>query len=55
LSQSGFNKSQFSLKLSNRYDVLHDYDEEENNIVKRRWQGFEMTYKEMAEELLDYR
>ena len=46
LQQSAI-KTQFTLKLKNRYDVLHDYDEVEA-VVKRKWQDFEDAYKEAA-------
>ena len=47
-------KTQFQLKLRNKYDVLQDYDEVED-VVESKWQDFEDAYKETAKDVLGYR
>ena len=34
-------KAQFSLKLRNKYDILQDYDETNDEEVEKQWQDFE--------------
>ena len=38
-------KTQFSLKLRNKYDILQDYDETDEEVVEKQWQDFEDAYK----------
>ena len=45
---------QFSIKLKNRFDVLQEYEELEDNTGKK-WQEFENAYKETAKETLGYK
>ena len=48
-------KAQFSLKLHNKYDILKDYDETDDEEVEKQWQDFEDAYKETAQEVLGYK
>ena len=43
--QQASTKTQFSLKLSNKYDILQDYDETDEEIVETQWQDFGAAYK----------
>ena len=45
-------KAQFSLKLRNKYDILQDYDETDDEEIEKQWQDFEAAYKETAQEVL---
>ena len=45
-------KTLFSLKLRNKYDILQDYDETDEEVVEKQWQDFEAAYKETAQEVL---
>ena len=36
-------KAQFSLKLRNKYDILQDYDETDDDEVEKQWQKFEIA------------
>ena len=47
-------KTQFSLTLRNRYDVLQDYEELED-IVERKWHKVEKAFNETAKEVLGYK
>ena len=47
-------RTQFIIKLKNRYDVLQDYEVSEH-IVEKKWQKFEDAYKETAKEVLGYK
>ena len=44
-------KTQFSLTLRNKYDVLQDFRELED-IVEKKWQKVEKAFNEMAKEVL---
>jgi len=46
-------KAQFSLKLRNKYDILQDYDETDEEVVKKHWQNFEAAAQEVG--LLGYK
>ena len=48
-------KAQFSLKLHNKYDILQDYDETDDEEVEKQWQDFMDAYKETAQEVLGYK
>ena len=48
-------KAPFSLKLRNKYDILQDYDETDDEEVEKQWQDFEDVYKEIAQEVLGYK
>ena len=48
-------KAQFSLKLRNKYDILQDYDETDDEEVEKQWQDFEDAYKETAQKILGYK
>ena len=47
--------AQFSLKLRNKYDILQNYDETDDEEVEKQWQDFEDAYKETAQEVLVYK
>ena len=38
-------KAHLSLKLCNKYDILQDYNETDDEEVKKQWQDFEDAYK----------
>ena len=42
-------KAQLSLTLRNKYDILQDYDETDDEEVEKQWQDFEDAYKETAQ------
>ena len=49
-------KTQFSLKLRNKYDILQDYNETDDEVdEKQQCQDFEAAYKEIAQEVLGYK
>ena len=48
-------KTQFSQKLHNKYDVLQDYNEIDEEVVEKQCQDFEAAYKETAQEVLEYK
>ena len=48
-------KAQFSPTLHNKYDILQDYDETDEEEVEKQWQDFEAAYKETAQEVLGYK
>ena len=50
-----YNYAQFSLKSHNKYDILQDYDETDDEEVEKQWQDFEAAYKETAQEVLGYK
>ena len=43
-------KTQFSLKLRNKYDILQDYDETDDDEVEKQWQDFEDLFYEKVVE-----
>ena len=48
-------KAQFPPTLHNKYDILQDYDETDEEEVEKQWQDFEAAYKETAQEVLGYK
>ena len=48
-------KTQFPLKLRNKYDILKDYGKTDEEVVEKQWQDFEAAYKETAQEVLGYK
>ena len=40
--------------MRNKYDILQDYDETDEEVVEKQWQDFEDAYKETAQEVLGY-
>ena len=43
------------MKLRNKYDILQDYDETDDEEVEKQWQDFEAAYKETVQEVLGYK
>ena len=37
--------------MHNKYDILQDYDETDNEEVEKQWQDFEDAYKETTQEV----
>ena len=41
--------------MHNKYDILQDYDETDEEEVAKQWQDFEVAYNETAQEVLGYK
>ena len=41
--------------MRNKYDILQDYDETDEEKVEKQWQDFEDAYIETAQEVLRYK
>ena len=41
--------------MRNKYDILQDYDETDEEEVEKQWQDFEVAYNETAQEVLGYK